>query len=145
MNRPEYRAITFDELRISYKLQVEALLDGGVDLLLVETIFDTLNAKGSLVRYRRGERRTQHRHSDHGLGNHYRRFWAHLSGQTVEAFLTSISHIPYSVSGFNCALGADQFRPYLQRLSTKLIFIPRHIPMQDCQMLLENMKKLQKK
>ena len=100
VNRPEYRAITFDELRISYKLQIEALMDGGVDLLLVETIFDTLNAKAALFAI---EEVKEARNSNIPImvsGTITDASGRTLSGQTVEAFLTSISHIPhYSVSG----------------------------------------------
>ena len=122
VNRPEYRAITFDELRISYKLQVEALMDGGVDLLLVETIFDTLNAKAALFAI---EEVKEERNTDIPImvsGTITDASGRTLSGQTVEAFLTSISHIPLLSVGFNCALGADQLRPYLQRLSNETNF-----------------------
>ena len=122
VNRPEYRAITFDELRISYKLQVEALIDGGVDLLLVETIFDTLNAKAALFAI---EEVKEERAIDIPImvsGTITDASGRTLSGQTVEAFLTSISHIPLLSVGFNCALGADQLRPYLQRLSNETTF-----------------------
>ena len=122
VNKPEYRAITFDELRIAYKLQVEALIDGGVDLLLVETIFDTLNAKAALFAI---EEVKEERGIDIPImvsGTITDASGRTLSGQTVEAFLTSISHIPLLSVGFNCALGADQLRPYLQRLSSKTTF-----------------------
>ena len=122
VNRPEYRAITFDELRISYKLQVEALMDGGVDLLLVETIFDTLNAKAALFAI---EEVKEERNSDIPImvsGTITDASGRTLSGQTVEAFLASVSHIPLLSVGFNCALGADQLRPYLQRLSNETSF-----------------------
>ena len=122
VNRPEYRAITFDELRIAYKLQVEALIDGGVDLLLVETIFDTLNAKAALFAI---EEVKEERAIDIPImvsGTITDASGRTLSGQTVEAFLTSISHIPLLSVGFNFALGADQLRPYLQRLSNETTF-----------------------
>jgi len=122
VNKPEYRAITFDELRIAYKLQVEALIDGGVDLLLVETIFDTLNAKAALFAI---EEVKEERAIDIPImvsGTITDASGRTLSGQTVEAFLTSISHIPLLSVGFNCALGADQLRPYLQRLSNETTF-----------------------
>ncbi len=122
VNRPEYRAITFEELRIAYKEQVEALLDGGVDLLLVETIFDTLNAKAALFAI---EEVKEERNIDIPImvsGTITDASGRTLSGQTVEAFLTSISHIPLLSVGFNCALGAEQLKPYLQRLSNKTEF-----------------------
>jgi 5-methyltetrahydrofolate--homocysteine methyltransferase len=122
VNRPEYRAITFDELRVAYKQQVEALIDGGVDLLLVETIFDTLNAKAALFAIEEVK-------EDRGIdipimvsGTITDASGRTLSGQTVEAFLASISHIPLLSVGFNCALGAEQLKPYLQRLSDKTDF-----------------------
>ena len=117
VNKPEYRAITFDELRVAYKQQVEALIDGGVDVLLVETIFDTLNAKAALFAI---EEVKEARNSDIPVmvsGTITDASGRTLSGQTVEAFLASISHIPLLSVGFNCALGAEQLKPYLQRLS----------------------------
>lgn len=122
VNRPEYRAITFEELRIAYKQQVEALIEGGVDLLLVETIFDTLNAKAALFAI---EEVKEERNIDIPVmvsGTITDASGRTLSGQTVEAFLTSISHIPLLSVGFNCALGAEQLQPYLQRLSNETEF-----------------------
>ncbi len=117
VNRPEYRAVTFDELKNAYAEQIRALIEGGVDLFLAETVFDTLNLKACIfaleeVFEERGERmpvmlsvtitdasgRT-------------------LSGQTIEAFWTSVAHSnPMSV-GINCALGAQDMRPYIEALS----------------------------
>lgn len=117
VNRPEYRAVTFEELRIAYKEQVEALIDGGVDILLVETIFDTLNAKAALFAI---EEVKEERNIDIPImvsGTITDASGRTLSGQTVEAFLTSVSHIPLLSVGFNCALGAEQLQPYLKRLS----------------------------
>ncbi|MDP5081863.1 MAG: homocysteine S-methyltransferase family protein [Winogradskyella sp.] len=122
VNRPEYRAITFNELRIAYKQQVEALIDGGVDVLLVETIFDTLNAKAALFAI---EEVKEERNIDIPImvsGTITDASGRTLSGQTVEAFLTSISHIPLLSVGFNCALGAEQLKPYLERLSNETAF-----------------------
>ena len=122
VNRPEYRAITFNELRIAYKQQVEALIDGGVDILLVETIFDTLNAKAALFAI---EEVKEERHIDIPImvsGTITDASGRTLSGQTVEAFLASVSHIPLLSVGFNCALGAQQLKPYLQRLSNETEF-----------------------
>ncbi|MEO5789507.1 homocysteine S-methyltransferase family protein [Gelidibacter sp.] len=122
VNKPEFRAITFDELRIAYKQQVEALIDGGVDLLLVETIFDTLNAKAALFAI---EEVKEDRNIDIPImvsGTITDASGRTLSGQTVEAFLMSVSHIPLLSVGFNCALGADQLQPYLQRLSNETEF-----------------------
>jgi len=122
VNRPEYRAITFEELRVAYKVQVEALIDGGVDVLLVETIFDTLNAKAALFAI---EEVKEERSLDIPImvsGTITDASGRTLSGQTVEAFLTSVSHVPLLSIGFNCALGAEQLKPYLQRLSNSTDF-----------------------
>ena len=122
VNKPEYRAITFDELRVAYKQQVEALIDGGVDVLLVETIFDTLNAKAALFAIEEVKEERQIEIPVMVSGTITDASGRTLSGQTVEAFLTSISHIPLLSVGFNCALGAEQLKPYLQRLSHETEF-----------------------
>lgn len=117
VNDPGYRAITFDDLRIAYKQQVNALIDGGSDVLLVETIFDTLNAKAALFAI---EEVKEERNLDIPImvsGTITDASGRTLSGQTVEAFLISIQHIPLLSVGFNCALGADQLKPYLKRLA----------------------------
>ncbi len=117
VNDPGFRAVTFDDLRIAYKQQVEALIDGGVDVLLVETIFDTLNAKAALFAI---EEVKEERNLDIPImvsGTITDASGRTLSGQTVEAFLISIAHIPLLSIGFNCALGADQLKPYLKRLA----------------------------
>jgi len=117
VNDPGYRAVTFDDLRIAYKQQVEALMDGGCDLLLVETIFDTLNAKAALFAI---EEVKDERNLDIPImvsGTITDASGRTLSGQTVEAFLISVSHIPLLSVGFNCALGADLLKPYLKTLS----------------------------
>jgi 5-methyltetrahydrofolate--homocysteine methyltransferase len=122
VNDPGYRAVTFDDLRIAYKQQVEALLDGGADLLLVETIFDTLNAKAALFAI---EEVKEERNIDIPImvsGTITDASGRTLSGQTVEAFLVSVSHIPLLSVGFNCALGADLLKPYLQTLSQNTSF-----------------------
>ncbi|WP_066223948.1 homocysteine S-methyltransferase family protein [Formosa haliotis] len=122
VNRPEYRAVTFEELRKAYKQQTEALLDGGVDLLLVETIFDTLNAKAALFAIDQVQEERNLNIPIMVSGTITDASGRTLSGQTVEAFLMSISHIPLLSVGFNCALGADQLQPYLQRLSNETEF-----------------------
>ena len=122
VNDPAYRAVTFNELRLAYKLQVEGLLDGGVDLLLVETIFDTLNAKAALFAIDEVFDARNIKVPIMVSGTITDASGRTLSGQTVEAFLASISHIPLLSVGFNCALGADQLRPYLKRLSDKTNF-----------------------
>ena len=119
VNDPGFRAVSFDELRVAYKQQVEALLDGGVDLLLVETIFDTLNAKAALFAI---EEVKEERNIDVPImvsGTITDASGRTLSGQTAEAFLISVSHIPILSVGFNCALGASQLVPHLEVLSSK--------------------------
>ena len=119
VNDPGFRAISFDELRIAYKQQIEALLDGGADILLVETVFDTLNAKAALFAI---EEVKEERKIDVPImvsGTITDASGRTLSGQTAEAFLISISHIPILSVGFNCALGANQLVPHLEVLSNK--------------------------
>ena len=122
VNKPEYRAITFEELRVAYKEQVKALIDGGVDVLLVETIFDTLNAKAALFAIEELKEEYQLDIPIMVSGTITDASGRTLSGQTVEAFLVSISHVPLLSVGFNCALGAEQLKPYLQRLSNQTDF-----------------------
>ena len=122
VNDPGYRAVSFNDLRIAYKQQVEGLLDGGVDILLVETIFDTLNAKAALFAI---EEVKEERNIDVPImvsGTITDASGRTLSGQTAEAFLISISHIPILSVGFNCALGASQLVPHLEVLSAKTDF-----------------------
>lgn len=117
VNKPEYRAITFDALREAYKQQAEALIKGGVDILLIETVFDTLNAKAALFAI---DQIKEEQNIDIPVmisGTITDASGRTLSGQTVEAFLISVSHIPLLSIGFNCALGAEQLFPYLKRLA----------------------------
>ncbi|MCO5249544.1 MAG: homocysteine S-methyltransferase family protein [Chitinophagales bacterium] len=117
VNRPGFRNITFEELYTAYKQQAEALIDGGVDVLLVETVFDTLNAKAALFAI---DEIKEKRNLDIPVmvsGTITDASGRTLSGQTVEAFLISVSHIDLFSIGFNCALGADQLLPYIKRLS----------------------------
>lgn len=119
VNDPGFRAISFDELRIAYKQQAEALIDGGVDLLLVETVFDTLNAKAALFAI---EEIKDERNIDIPVmisGTITDASGRTLSGQTAEAFLISVSHMPLLSVGFNCALGAKQLTPHLEVLSRR--------------------------
>ena len=119
VNDQGFRAISFDELRIAYKQQVEGLLDGGADILLVETIFDTLNAKAALFAI---EEVKEARNIDVPImvsGTITDASGRTLSGQTAEAFLISISHIPILSVGFNCALGANQLVPHLEVLASR--------------------------
>ncbi|MFN5444715.1 MAG: homocysteine S-methyltransferase family protein [Crocinitomicaceae bacterium] len=122
VNDPGYRAITFDELVGAYKDQVKALIDGGVDILLVETIFDTLNAKAALFAIDEvfGELNVELPIMVSGTITD--QSGRTLTGQTTEAFLISVSHMPLLTVGLNCALGASMMRPYLQVLNTKCEF-----------------------
>ncbi len=122
VNDPGFRAVSFDDLRVAYKEQVEALLDGGVDILLVETVFDTLNAKAALFAI---EEVKEARNIDVPImvsGTITDASGRTLSGQTAEAFLISIAHVPLLSVGLNCALGADQLLPHLEVLSAKSQF-----------------------
>ena len=119
---PGFRAITFDELVISYTEQIKGLVDGGVDILLLETIFDTLNAKAALFAI---DTYMENNKLDIPLmvsGTITDQSGRILSGQTVNAFMISVSHMPIFSIGFNCALGADQLMPYVKRLSDKSQF-----------------------
>jgi 5-methyltetrahydrofolate--homocysteine methyltransferase len=122
VNDPGYRAVTFDELRIAYKQQTEALLDGGADLLLVETVFDTLNAKAALFAI---EEVKEERGIEIPImlsGTITDASGRTLSGQTAEAFLISVSHISLLSIGFNCALGANLLQPHLEAIADKTEF-----------------------
>ncbi|UOQ66359.1 methionine synthase [Hymenobacter volaticus] len=117
VNRPGFRAVTFDELATAYHEQVRGLVDGGSDALLIETIFDTLNAKAALYAVQK--------FFDEGgrvvpvmiSGTITDASGRTLSGQTVEAFWNSIRHLPLLSVGLNCALGADQLKVYVKELS----------------------------
>ena len=117
VNDPGFRAITFDELRIAYKQQCEALLDGGADILLIETIFDTLNAKAALFAIDEIQEDRNIKIPIMVSGTITDASGRTLSGQTAEAFLISVSHLKLLSVGFNCALGAKQLTPYLETLS----------------------------
>jgi 5-methyltetrahydrofolate--homocysteine methyltransferase len=122
VNDPGYRAVTFNDLRTAYKQQVEALIDGGVDLLLVETVFDTLNAKAALFAI---EEVKDERNIEIPImlsGTITDASGRTLSGQTAEAFLISLSHIPLLSIGFNCALGANLLQPHLEAIAHKTDF-----------------------
>jgi 5-methyltetrahydrofolate--homocysteine methyltransferase len=123
VNDPGFRAISFDELRIAYKQQTEALMDGGVDLLLVETVFDTLNAKAAMYAIDEVfvERGVQLPIMVSGTITD--QSGRTLTGQTTEAFLISIQHMPLLSVGLNCALGASMMRPYLQVLDKRAPFM----------------------
>lgn len=129
VNDPGFRAVTFDQLAEAYAEQVKGLLDGGADILLVETIFDTLNAKAALYAIQDvfEERGLPLEPEEGGIpimvsGTITDASGRTLSGQTTEAFLISISHVPLLSVGLNCALGAKELRPYLKVLAEKAPF-----------------------
>jgi 5-methyltetrahydrofolate--homocysteine methyltransferase len=122
VNDPGFRAVNFEDLRIAYKEQVDALLDGGADILLVETVFDTLNAKAALFAI-------DEVNEERGInvpvmvsGTITDQSGRTLSGQTTDAFLISIEHMDLLSVGLNCALGASMMRPYLHILDNKSDF-----------------------
>ncbi|MCS7052543.1 MAG: methionine synthase [Ignavibacterium sp.] len=118
VNDPGFRAVTFDEMVNAYYLQTKGLVEGGVDILLIETIFDTLNAKAAIIAI---QNYLEEKNLDIPLmisGTIVDMSGRTLSGQTVEAFYISISHAKNLVSvGLNCALGAKQMRPFIEDLS----------------------------
>ncbi|MTI22065.1 5-methyltetrahydrofolate--homocysteine methyltransferase [Fulvivirga sp. RKSG066] len=122
VNNPGFRAITFDQLAEAYKHQTAALLDGGVDLLLVETVFDTLNAKAALFGITELLEERSESVPIMVSGTITDASGRTLSGQTTEAFLISLEHFPLLSIGLNCALGAKDLRPYLQILSKEARF-----------------------
>ncbi|MGB2116680.1 MAG: homocysteine S-methyltransferase family protein [Flavobacteriaceae bacterium] len=122
VNDPGFRAITFEELKVAYKLQSEALLDGGSDILLVETVFDTLNAKAALFAIEEIKKERQIEIPVMVSGTITDASGRTLSGQTAEAFLISVSHVPLLSVGFNCALGANLLQPHLEVVASKTDF-----------------------
>lgn len=122
VNNPGYRAISFDELVVAFKEQAKGLLDGGADLLLPETITDTLNVKAALFAIQELFEETGKQVPVMVSGTITDASGRILSGQTAEAFLISVSHVPLLSIGFNCAMGASALRPYLKILSDKAPF-----------------------
>src|SRR5215217_7673695 len=110
---PSYRTHTFDQVREAYAQQIRALVEGGVDLLLLETIFDTLNAKAAIVAAREVAPEVPLWISATIVDLSGRM----LSGQTIEAFWTSIEHADPLIAGVNCSLGARELRPYVAELA----------------------------
>jgi 5-methyltetrahydrofolate--homocysteine methyltransferase len=119
VNDPGYRAVTFDDLAEAYYEQVRGLVDGGSDVLLIETIFDTLNAKAALFAVQRYATESGKQLPIMISGTITDASGRTLSGQTVEAFWNSIQHANLLSVGLNCALGAKEMRPYLEELSEK--------------------------
>ncbi|MDO7744735.1 MAG: methionine synthase, partial [Pedobacter sp.] len=119
VNDPGYRALTFDQLMDAYYEQVKGLVDGGADVLLIETIFDTLNAKVAIFAIKKYEEIIGRKLEIMISGTITDASGRTLSGQTVEAFLNSIIHAKPLSIGFNCALGAKDMRPHIEELSAK--------------------------
>ena len=119
VNDPGYRAVTFDELKCAFREQLEAILDGGVDLILFETIIDTLNAKAALFAAAQLKFERNIQTPIMVSGTITDASGRTLSGQTTEAFLISISHCELFSVGLNCAFGAEMMRPFLKILSEK--------------------------
>ena len=128
VDNPAFRHITFDQLKEAYTEQVNALIDGGVDLLLVETVFDTLNCKAALFAIEDVFESKGIRIPIMVSGTITDESGRTLSGQTAEAFLNSISHIPLLSVGFNCALGTKAMRPYVRELAKKAPFFVSAYP-----------------
>src|SRR5438094_6770430 len=117
VNDSAFRAVSFDQLKQTYCDQAKALVEGGVDLLLVETIFDTLNAKAALFAIAEVFEKTGKKVPLIISGTVTDRSGRMLSGQTVEAFLISIAHAQPLIVGLNCALGPDDMEPYVEQLA----------------------------
>jgi 5-methyltetrahydrofolate--homocysteine methyltransferase len=117
VNNPGFRAITFDELVVAYAQQAKGLIDGGADILLVETVFDTLNCKAALFAIRQVYDEIGKELPIMVSGTITDASGRTLSGQTAEAFYISVSHADLLSVGLNCALGAKDMRPYLEALS----------------------------
>ena len=128
VNDPGFRAISFDQLAEAYAEQVRGLIDGGVDLLLIETVFDTLNAKAGLFAIETVLEERNLRLPVMMSGTITDASGRTLSGQTVEAFLNSVSHIDLLSVGLNCALGAKEMRPHVEELSEKAPFFVSAYP-----------------
>lgn len=122
VNDPGSRGVSFDELAEAYAEQARGLIDGGVDILLVETVFDTLNAKAALFGIDKVFLEKEISLPVMVSGTIADASGRTLTGQTLEAFLVSISHFPLLSTGLNCALGAEQLRPFIREISEKSPF-----------------------
>ena len=116
---PGFRAVSFDQMKDAYRDQVRGLIDGGADLLLVETVFDTLNAKAALMGIEEYLQERGIRIPVMVSGTITDASGRTLSGQTLEAFMHSLDHIDLLSIGLNCSLGARELRPYLSEMSAK--------------------------
>ncbi len=117
VNDPGYRAVSYDQLLENYYEQAKALIQGGADILLVETIFDTLNAKAAIFAIQKLQDELGRKLQVMVSGTITDASGRTLSGQTVQAFLHSVSHIDLLSVGLNCALGAKEMRPYIEELA----------------------------
>ena len=122
VNDPGYRAVTFDDIKTAYREQVDGLIDGGADLILIETIFDTLNAKAAIFAVEEALEERGMRLPLMISGTITDASGRTLSGQTLGAFLNSLSHIDLLSIGLNCSLGANELEPYVKELSQKAPF-----------------------
>ena len=123
VNDPGYRNTSFDELVIAYLQQAKALMEGGVDILLVETVFDTLNAKAALFAIKKAFDELGNELPIMVSGTITDASGRTLTGQTTESFMISMSHMPLLSIGLNCALGAREMKQYLHVLSDKSEFL----------------------
>lgn len=128
VNNPGYRAITFDQLKGAFKEQARGLVDGGADVLLLETIIDTLNVKAALFAIEELYDEIGRTLPIMVSGTITDASGRTLSGQTTDAFLVSVSHVPLLSIGLNCALGAKALRPYLQVLNEQAPFFVSAYP-----------------
>ncbi|MDQ2658074.1 MAG: homocysteine S-methyltransferase family protein [Bacteroidota bacterium] len=128
VNNPGFRAITFDQLAVAFKQQARALIEGGADLLLLETIIDTLNVKAALFAIQELFEEIRREVPVMVSGTITDASGRTLSGQTTEAFLISVSHVPLLSIGLNCALGASALRPYLRVLNERSPFFVSAYP-----------------
>jgi 5-methyltetrahydrofolate--homocysteine methyltransferase len=122
VNDPSFRAVTFDQLVEAYTEQIRGLMDGGSDILLVETVFDTLNCKAALFAIDQYCEKIGRKIPVMVSGTITDASGRTLTGQTAEAFLYSVSHIDLLSVGFNCALGAKQLKPYVETLAKNSTF-----------------------
>ncbi len=128
VNNPGFRAVTFDQLVVAFKEQARGLMDGGSDLLLLETVIDTLNVKAALFAIQELFEEIGRELPVMVSGTITDASGRTLSGQTTDAFLISVSHVPLLSIGLNCALGASALRPYLQVLNEKAPFFVSAYP-----------------
>ncbi len=128
VNNPGFRAVTFDQLMLAFKEQARGLIDGGSDILLLETVIDTLNVKAALFAIQELFEEIGRELPVMVSGTITDASGRTLSGQTTDAFLISVSHVPLLSIGLNCALGASALRPYLQVLNEKAPFFVSAYP-----------------